>query len=41
MADLCSFYLERHSKLIKKSRREDQRRIKQHISPALSGIKVE
>ena len=41
MADLCSFYLERHSKLVKKSWREDQRRIKQHISPSLSGIKVE
>jgi hypothetical protein len=40
MADLCDFYLTRHSKVVKKTWREDERRIKQHILPALSGTKV-
>jgi len=40
MADLCEAYLERHAKLVKRSWRDDERRIKGRIIPKLGNVKV-
>jgi len=40
MADLCEAYLERHAKLVKRSWRDDERRINGRIIPKLGNVKA-
>ena len=40
VADLCDAFLERHARRIKKTWREDQRRIEKHIKPRLGSLRL-